>query len=171
MQTWGRWYSHPLVQINSMMTGAAMSTRLTLWLWSFARGKPRLGGLSVEKTFERQVDACKATLSKQKACGRDPSRRRHRKAGKAWFKVKEVFDSICTKYIPIDTRYICLHSWHIPKCIMYPIFAGHCLKSDSSISDSSESSLQDIMQCVGGAHPCRFKHPKLPQCMKKSIQT
>jgi hypothetical protein len=33
---------------------------VNLWLWSFARGKPRLGGLSVEKTFERQEAANEA---------------------------------------------------------------------------------------------------------------
>jgi hypothetical protein len=36
--------------------------QVNLWLWSFARGKPRLGGLSVEKTFESE-------RSKQGACG------------------------------------------------------------------------------------------------------
>jgi hypothetical protein len=38
---------------------------VNLWLWSFACGKPRLGGLSVEKTFERQVAANEA--SKERA--------------------------------------------------------------------------------------------------------
>ncbi len=50
---------------------------VNLWLWSFGRGKPRLGGLSVEKTFERQVTAGKA--SKERAA---ENRRRH-KADKA----------------------------------------------------------------------------------------
>ena len=45
-------------------------------LW-FARGKPRLCGLSVEKTFERQVEAGEA--SKERAA----ENRRRRKAGKA----------------------------------------------------------------------------------------
>ncbi len=48
-----------------------------LWLWSFARGKPRLGGLSVEKTFERQLVAGKA--SKERAA----ENHRRSKAGKA----------------------------------------------------------------------------------------
>ena len=48
-----------------------------LWLWSFARGKPRLGGLSVEKTFERQVSA-EGESKKHSA-----ETRRRRKAGKA----------------------------------------------------------------------------------------
>jgi hypothetical protein len=48
-----------------------------LWLWSFARGKPRLGGLSVEKTFKRQVAAGEA--SKERAA----ETRRRCKAGKA----------------------------------------------------------------------------------------
>jgi hypothetical protein len=50
---------------------------VNLWLWSFARGKPHLGGLSVEKTFERQVTAGEA--SKERAA----ETRRRRKAGKA----------------------------------------------------------------------------------------
>ena len=50
---------------------------VNLWLWSFARGKPRLGGLSVEKTFERQVAANEA--SKERAA----ENRRRRKADKA----------------------------------------------------------------------------------------
>jgi hypothetical protein len=50
---------------------------VNLWLWIFARGKPRLGGLSVEKTFKRQVAAGKA--SKEPAA----ETRRRSKAGKA----------------------------------------------------------------------------------------
>ena len=50
---------------------------VNLWLWSFARGKPRLGGLSVEQTFERQVAANEA--SKERAA----ENRRRRKADKA----------------------------------------------------------------------------------------
>ena len=50
---------------------------VNLWLWSFARGKPRLGGLSVEKTFERQVAANEA--GKERAA----ESRRRRKADKA----------------------------------------------------------------------------------------
>ena len=54
---------------------------VNLWLWSFARGKPRLGGpgLSVEKTFEslRQVAANEA--SKERAA----ENCRRRKADKA----------------------------------------------------------------------------------------
>ncbi len=50
---------------------------VNLWLWSFARGKPCLGGLSVEKTFERQVAAGEA--SKERAA----ETCRRRKAGKA----------------------------------------------------------------------------------------
>ena len=31
---------------------------VNLWLWQFGRGKPRLGGLSVEATAQRQEAAC-----------------------------------------------------------------------------------------------------------------
>ncbi len=50
---------------------------VNLWLWSFARGKPRLGGLSVEKTFKRQVAADEA--SKERVA----ETHWRRKAGKA----------------------------------------------------------------------------------------
>ena len=50
---------------------------VNLWLWSFVRGKPRLGGLSVEKTFERQVAANEE--SKERAV----ENHRRRKADKA----------------------------------------------------------------------------------------
>jgi hypothetical protein len=50
---------------------------VNLWLWSFARGKPRLGGLSVEKTFERQVAANEAIWE------RAAENRPRRKADKA----------------------------------------------------------------------------------------
>ena len=48
-------------------------TEVNRRLWSFVRGKPRLDGLSVEKTFERQV------ASKERAA----ENRRRRKADKA----------------------------------------------------------------------------------------
>ena len=86
---------------------------VNLWLWSFARGKPRLGGLSVEQTFERQVAANEA--SKERAA----ENRRRRKADKAWFKVKEAFDSICTEYIPVYMQYIWLYPWYIPLYTQY----------------------------------------------------
>jgi hypothetical protein len=50
---------------------------VNVWLWSFGRGKPRLGGLSVEKTFERQVAAGEA--SKERAA----ENRQRSKAGEA----------------------------------------------------------------------------------------
>jgi hypothetical protein len=31
--------------------------KINLWLWQFLRGKPRLGGLTIEETAERQVAA------------------------------------------------------------------------------------------------------------------
>ena len=41
--------------------GAAISTKSTpAWLWQFGRGKPRLGGLSVEQTGERKKVASDA---------------------------------------------------------------------------------------------------------------
>ncbi len=40
---------------------------VNLWLPSFASGKPLLGGLSVEKTFKRQVAAGEASNLKELA--------------------------------------------------------------------------------------------------------
>jgi hypothetical protein len=37
------------------------------WLWQFGRGKPRLGGLTVEETFDRKEAASKASDK----CGRE----------------------------------------------------------------------------------------------------
>ena len=106
---------------------------VNLWLWSFARGKPRLGGLSVEKTFERQVAANEA--SKERAA----ENRRRRKADKAWFKVKEVFDSICTQYILIYTNIYAVYDvTSLRYTLIYPLFASHCLNSDLSNSDSGK---------------------------------
>ncbi len=73
----------PIFKDNQKYTAAADGRRgsniyeVNLWMWSFARGKPLLGGLSVEKTFERQVAAGEA--SKESAA----ETRRRRKAGKA----------------------------------------------------------------------------------------
>ncbi len=61
----------PIFKGNQKYTAAADARRgsnvyeINLWLWSFACGKSRLGGLSVEKTFERQVAAGEA--SKERA--------------------------------------------------------------------------------------------------------
>ncbi len=42
------------------------------WLWQFGRGKPRLGGLSVEKTDDKK----EAALKEQSLCGAETRRRR-----------------------------------------------------------------------------------------------
>jgi hypothetical protein len=36
------------------------------WLWQFGRGKPRLGGLTIEETSDRQDAACKASDKRRK---------------------------------------------------------------------------------------------------------
>ncbi len=36
------------------------------WLWQFGRGKPHLGGLTIEETSVRQVSACKASDKRRK---------------------------------------------------------------------------------------------------------
>ncbi len=85
---------------------------VNLWLWSFARGKPRLGGVTVDQTFERQIAASEASKEE-----RAVENCRHRKAGKDWFKVKKVFTSICTEFILVYIsiyQYVPLHSWTTP---------------------------------------------------------
>ncbi len=44
------------------------------WLWQFGRGKPRLGGLSIEKTNDRK----EAALKEQSLCGADETQTRLR---------------------------------------------------------------------------------------------
>jgi hypothetical protein len=36
------------------------------WLWMFGRGKPHLGGLTIEETSDRQESACKASDKRRK---------------------------------------------------------------------------------------------------------
>jgi hypothetical protein len=36
------------------------------WLWQFGRGKPRLGGLTIKETLDRQDSASKASDKRQK---------------------------------------------------------------------------------------------------------
>jgi hypothetical protein len=54
---------------------------VNLWLWQFGRGKPRLGGLSVEKTDDRN----EAALKKWSLRGAET--RRRCKADRAWWEV------------------------------------------------------------------------------------
>ncbi len=69
--------SRMAVPTQLLLTEGSNVYKVNLWLWSFARGKPRLGGLSVEKTFDRPVAANEA--SKERAA----ENRRRRKADKA----------------------------------------------------------------------------------------
>ncbi len=39
---------------------------VSTWLWIFGRGKPRLGGLTIEETSDRQDSACKASDKRRK---------------------------------------------------------------------------------------------------------
>ena len=39
---------------------------VSLWLWQFGRGKPRLGGLTIEETSDRQDAARKASDKRRK---------------------------------------------------------------------------------------------------------
>jgi hypothetical protein len=67
----------PVTKAIRVMTHAQAIEAQFLPNMTFARGKPRLGGLSVEQTFERQVAANEA--SKERAA----ENRRRRKADKA----------------------------------------------------------------------------------------
>jgi hypothetical protein len=41
--------------------GRSGNTAVNTWLWQFGRGKPRLGGLTIEETLDRQDSASKAS--------------------------------------------------------------------------------------------------------------
>jgi hypothetical protein len=122
---------------------------VNLWLWSFASGKPRLGGLSVEKTFERQLAANKA--SKERAA----ENRRRRKADKVWFKVKEAFKV----YVPSIYWYIRSIWGFIFEIYLYIPFIRKSLSEQWFI----KFRLRKTMQCVWDVLPIRSKHPRLPQ--------
>jgi hypothetical protein len=71
----------PVLMENRTMTRAdALGSNvyeINLWPWSFARSNPRMGGLTVDQTFERQVAAGEA--SKERVA----ENRQRRKAGNA----------------------------------------------------------------------------------------
>ena len=56
------------------------------WLWQFGRGKPRLGGLTIEDTTARK------NAARDERIKRGLETRRRRKADKACFEVKSVCD-------------------------------------------------------------------------------
>jgi hypothetical protein len=58
---------------------------VNLWLWSFACDKPRLGGLSVEKTFNLMIQEAGRTVAANKAASKERAaeNRRCRKADRA----------------------------------------------------------------------------------------
>ncbi len=62
------------------------------WLWQLGRGKPCLGGLSVEETYDRKDAAQKERMVR----GAEPCRRRS--ADRAWLEVW-----LWTQYIPVCT--------------------------------------------------------------------
>ncbi len=71
------------------------------WLWSFGRGKSRLGGLSIEQTAARQ-DA--AVSEAQRKLAAKP--KRVRKTAPGWFEVKggiSLYIAWCAWYIPLYT--------------------------------------------------------------------
>ncbi len=58
------------MQLRRMAGVAAMSNSIVYevntWLWMFGRGKPRLGGLTIEETSDRQDSARKASDKRRK---------------------------------------------------------------------------------------------------------
>ena len=68
------------------------------WLWQFGRGKPRLGGLTIDETFDRQEAARKASDVRRKET------RGRRKDGRAWLKMKCECDL---------NEYVLVHHWYI----------------------------------------------------------
>ena len=51
--------NHPQHHV-SMWRGSNVY-EVNTWLWQFGLGKPRLGGLTIEETQDRQDSACKAS--------------------------------------------------------------------------------------------------------------
>ncbi len=64
------------------------------WLWQFGRGKPRLGGLTVEETAKRRV--AKDADRKKRAA----ETHQRRKADRAWWKLKCVWNM----FVPVSTN-------------------------------------------------------------------
>ena len=75
------------------------------WLWNFGRGKPRLGGLTVEETTVR-----KKTVRKDQAKCSAETRRRWREDGAWWNEVCSVLEVYTStyQYIPVCTS-MCLY--------------------------------------------------------------
>jgi hypothetical protein len=70
------------------------------WLWNFGRGKPCLGGLTVEETAMR-----KETVQKDQA-KRSAEIRRRKRADRAWSNEARCLVYVCTRtylYIPVCT--------------------------------------------------------------------
>ena len=66
--------------------------------FQFGRGKPRLGGLTIDETFDRQEAARKASDVRRKET------RGRRKDGRAWLKMKCECDL---------NEYVLVHTWYI----------------------------------------------------------
>ena len=67
------------------------------WLWQFGRGKPRLGGLSVEKTGAKKAAAQKERLL------RGAETRRRRKADREWWEMKRSCEQAQTCVYSVHT--------------------------------------------------------------------
>ena len=78
------------------------------WLWQFGRGKPRLGGLTVEETADRQL--AKDVDRKKRAV----ETRRRRKADPAWWKIEVCLVHVCTSYVKYRSSMYWVHAQYKP---------------------------------------------------------
>ncbi len=81
------------------------------WLWQFGRGKPRLGGLTIEETSDRQDAARKASDKRRKetrkGCNCDGS----------WLEIK--YECDLYEYVPVQSS-----MYFVPKvCTRYVLFS------------------------------------------------
>jgi hypothetical protein len=83
---------------SELEDGRRSSNVYTVWLWQFGRGKPSLGGLTTEKTSDRQDSASKASDKRLKET------REGCKDDHAWLGIKCECD-LCV-YILVHTRHI-----------------------------------------------------------------
>ena len=82
------------------------------WMWWFARGKPPLGGLSVEETDDRKDAAQKVRVEPQ--LERRAETRRRRKADRAWLEMKCGCEQSTYKYLRclyIQVVYTCMYMY------------------------------------------------------------
>lgn len=99
------------------------------WLWRFARGKPRLGGLSVEETDDRKDATQKVRVE------RGAETRRRRKADRAWLEMKCGCEQSTYKYL------LCLYIVYTCMYMYIPCWDGNSDFGGDLMQTSSHSTV------------------------------